>query len=275
MLAALNLIARMLSPGATAQTLHWAAVRFQHISVIRAQLMEKYAPSTVNKHLAAIRGVLRTAYNLGQLDNDDYRRALAVKSVFNDRLPAGRELTPGELASLVNACKADPEPAGARDAALLAVLYAGLRRSEVVALNRDHIGPDGQITVRAGKGRKDRIVYLPAGGIAAMNAWLAVRTDQAAPLFTRIGKGGRMSTDRMSDQAVYNILQRRAEQAGVEDLSPHDLRRTFVGDALDAGADLATVQRLAGHNDPKTTARYDRRPEAAKKRAAALLHFPF
>ena len=82
-------------------------------------------------------------------------------------------------------------------------------------------------------------------------------------------------TQGINYQAVYNILQKRAEQAEVENISPHDMRRTFVSDLLEFGADIATVAKMAGHASVNTTARYDRRPEEAKKKAAKLLHIHY
>ena len=102
-----------------------------------------------------------------------------------------------------------------------------------------------------------------------------MRGQQSGPLFTRIGKGNRLTNERLTTQAVYVILKKRAAQAGVKPFSPHDMRRTIVGELLSRGADIATVAKMAGHSDVKTTARYDRRPEKAKRKAASLLHYPF
>jgi len=79
----------------------------------------------------------------------------------------------------------------------------------------------------------------------------------------------------LTSQAIYNMLRKRAEEAGVKSFSPHDLRRSFISHLLDKGADIATISKMAGHANVQTTARYDRRPEEAKRKAAELLHVPY
>ena len=79
----------------------------------------------------------------------------------------------------------------------------------------------------------------------------------------------------MTPQAIYNMLAKRAQEAGIKNFSPHDIRRTFIAHLLDAGADIGTVSKMAGHANIQTTARYDRRSEDAKRKTADLLHVPY
>jgi integrase len=274
----LDQIAALLTGSQTdALALDWGAIRFSHTAAIRARLLDSYAPATVNGMLAALRGVLKAAWQLGQMNAEDYHRAIQVKNVKGATLPAGRDLTPGEVAALSVTCTSDPSPSGVRDAAIIGILYtAGLRRAEVVCLElSDFDAETGKLTIRGGKGRKDRTTYVASGARQALLDWLALRGHEPGPLFSPVNKGGAISLRRMTSQAVYNLLQKRAEQAGVKNFSPHDFRRTFVGDLLDRGVDIVTVQKLAGHANVNTTGRYDRRPEETKRQAAAKLHFPY
>lgn len=254
----------------------WHALRYPHVTALRSRWQADFAPATVNKYLSAVRGVIREAWKLGLMGGEDCQRALSVPSVKGSRLPAGRALDTGELRALFAACR-DGTPAGARDAAAFALMFGcGLRRAEAVAVRvEDHDAETGQIRV-IGKGNKERTVYASNGGGAAIEAWLAIRGDALGPILSPVLKGGRVSAgEPMTAQALMMRLKRRARQAAIGDCSPHDLRRTFVSVALDGGADLAMVQALAGHANPATTARYDRRPEDAKRRAAQIVHVPF
>lgn len=268
MRGALDAVARIL--GSTAERLPWAMLEYQHLQALRSRLAERYAPATCNKLLAATRGVLREARRLGLMSAEACARASDVKPVRGQRLPKGRSLGPGEVHLLLRAAAGD-RLAGARDAALLAVLYgSGLRRAEAVALElADWRADDGSLRVR-GKGNKERVAYVAAGR-PFLDAWLAARGTEPGPLFLPIDRWGKRASRPLTDGAVRVILRRLAARAGVADFSPHDCRRTFISDLLDAGADLSVVQQLAGHAQVTTTQRYDRRGEDAKKRAARLI----
>lgn len=251
----------------------FTALRYEHLTALRAELADRYAPATCNLVLSVVRGVLRQAWLMEQVSGEDYHRAAAVPSVRGTRLPAGRALEPGEVEAVLRACADDDSPAGPRDGAAITLLYgSGLRRTEALSLELDdYDAENGALRVR-GKGNRERLVFPPAGARAALADWLAARGSGAGPLLTRTDRAG---VAGMSGPALTKRLQRRAEQAGVRRFSPHDLRRTFVSTALSAGADLALVQRLAGHASPTTTTRYDRRPDEAKREAAQLVHVPW
>lgn len=273
---ALNTIAGMM--GTDPINFEWGSIRYKNVTEIKSKLLEtKYKSATINKNLAALRGVLRVAWQLGQMSADDYALAVSVRGVKGEQLPAGRALSAGELSALLSTCEADLSAAGARDAAIISLLYScGLRRSELVALDlADYDAESNCLKVLHAKGNKSRVVYVQGGALEALNDWLSIRGDHPGALFVAIVWNGNVKPCRLSDMAIYKILGRRGKQAGINSFSPHDLRRSFISDLLDTGADLVTVSRLAGHANVTTTARYDRRPEAAKRKAAGLLHVPY
>ena len=277
MAQALGVVSGIASKGRLAALeLPWASLRYQHTQAVRTELAERYSPATANKALSALRGVLRECFRLGLMSAEDYTRASDVEAVKGSTLPKGRELRPGELSALFDACDATTA-GGSRDAALLAVLYgAGLRRAEVVGLDLgDYDAETGLLRVRAGKGRKDRTAYATNGAKAALDAWITARGQEPGPLFVPVHKSERIRLQRLTGQSVLDILERVRVRAKVKPFSPHDCRRSFITHLLAGGADISTVQRMAGHASVVTTQRYDRRGEDAKRKAAELLHVPF
>lgn len=273
---ALNQIAFILTGGVCdALSLDWGKLRYQHTAAVRVVLREKFAPSTVNQMLCALRRVLKEAKKLKLISTVDYTEAVDLDSLPENRELQGRALTKREIAALIKVCLEDKSRTGIRDLALMAILLGtGLRRSEVVALNLPDYDPTtGALQVIGGKGGKNRTVYVPTSAKKYLEKWLKVRGVRNGPLLYPVSRGKRVVRRRMTDQAVLYILQKRASEAGVKSCSPHDCRRTFISDLLDAGVDLVTVSHLAGHSSPLTTARYDRRGEDAKRRAVELLNF--
>jgi len=166
---------------------------------------------------------------------------------------------------------------GARDACILALLYGtGMRRAELAAMRLEDLRADGGVIVRHGKGNRERLVHLPPGSRLALERWLAARGTAAGPLVCSLRQTKVSSNELapMSPTHIYQRLQRRARLAGISQFSPHDLRRSYIGDSLDRGTDLVTVQRAVGHQSPTTTSRYDRRAERAQREAAERLHVP-
>jgi integrase len=188
------------------------------------------APATANKHLAALRGVLRQAWRMGLMSAEDYQRAIDLPPVHGEAPRPARALGDEELRALVGSCERDSSPAGLRDAALFAVLFgAGLRRSEVVAIELSNYDrASGTLRVERAEGRPARRFTANPEARTALDAWIERRGTQAGPLFNPINKGGRIEYRRLSEQAIYVACRKRASEAGLEPVSPEDLRRSLL-----------------------------------------------
>lgn len=264
----------------------WESLRYEHTQAIRARLAERLTPGGANKALAALRRVLKESWRLGYMSAEDYYRARDIENVTGtgESAAAGRALSAGEIAALIDACHQDRSAAGARDAAIIALMYiTGARRASVVQWDMKDYDPDtGRVVFRKAKRNKTITVYIANGAKSAIDDWLTLRGDHEGPIFQPVSQTGEIERHdsngqprRMTPQAIYAILTKRAGEAGVKHFSPHDLRRTLAGDLIDAGADIATVQKILGHASINTTARYDRRPEKRKREAVDRVHVPY
>jgi integrase len=160
------------------------------------------------------------------------------------------------------------------------VLYStGCRRAELGGLSLADYDPGARSLRVRGKRDKERMVYLTADAIGLVERWLAVRGPAPGALFSPISRSGRVRARDgrpvgLTGQGIADILARRLGAAGAARRTAHDFRRTFIGELLDAGVDLATAQALVGHSSPATTARYDRRPERTRRDAVDRLRLP-
>ena len=272
----LNTIASVLTSGeCDAYTLDWSKLRYHHTAAVRVALMHTYAPVTANKMLSTLRRVLKEAYRLNSMAAEDYNKAVDFPNIQGEPEPRGRSLAQSEIAALLLTCRSS-SPIDIRDAAIIAILRGtGMRRSELINLEIRDFNPKGwELLIRKGKRGKSRKVYLPTEVRAFVEKWLSVRGNEPGSLFCRIRRGGHLHLGQMHPDAIWRMLQHRAKELGLESFSPHDFRRTFCSDLLDAGVDIVTVQKLAGHSSPVTTAKYDRRGEETKRKAVELLQFP-
>ncbi|CDH27260.1 Integrase/recombinase [Xenorhabdus bovienii str. Jollieti] len=271
----LNIVAKMLGYQ-NVQDCTWNALRRHHVQAIMEMLSDSgKAPATINTYLAALKGVALEAWTMKQIDTDSFQHIKQVRSVRGNRLPKGRALDRYEIKTLFFTCENDFSTKGLRDAAIIGVLVGcGLRRSEIISLDLKHVIRREQALRVMGKGNKERLSYMPEGTWERLNRWIdEIRGDYAGPLFTRIRRDDDVTDNRLSDQAIYHILETRRIESGLEKFAPHDLRRTFASAMLDNGEDIVTVKDAMGHSSITTTQKYDRRGDERLKNAAKNLNF--
>lgn len=211
---------------------------------------------TQNYHLIALRGFL--AY-LSKRD---------IKSLSPEKIElpkiSRRQVTflnYDEIERLVSTINTNDE-VSLRDRAIVELLFSsGLRVSELVNLNRDHINTARREFVVRGKGQKDRPVFISEGASQHVNNYLKARIDNLPPLFISYSNNGNPTMTgnfrRLTPRSIQRIINKYTRLAGItKHVSPHTMRHSFATDLLMNGADLRSVQTMLGHSSIATTQIY-------------------
>lgn len=212
--------------------------------------------NTQNYHLIALRSFLKycSKRDIPALQADKVELAKVVRKQVTF-------LSPEELARLFEQPDTNTLN-GLRDRAILELLFSsGLRVSELVGLDRDHVNLKRREFMVRGKGQKDRPIFISHKAAECIQSYLDKRQDNVKPLFLRTSGAKKISLDgnfyRLTARSVQRLVARYALLAGItKQVSPHTLRHSFATDLLMNGADLRSVQAMLGHSNIATTQIY-------------------
>ena len=217
---------------------------------------DELATITQSYHLIALRGFLH------------YLSARDIPSLSPDKiiLPkiARKQVTflyRDEIIRLLGQIDTETEQ-GLRNRAIVELLFSsGLRVSELVSLDRDHVNTTRREFMVRGKGQKDRPVFISQTAADWIEHYLTKRTDSLAPLFISYSRNVSPDTSgnyrRLTARSVQRMLSRYARLAGItKHVSPHTMRHSYATDLLMNGADIRSVQSMLGHSNISTTQVY-------------------
>lgn len=205
------------------------------------------------RHLVTMRGFFRFLSAEKIISHDPIRLIDLPK--YGLKLP--HILSVKEVSVLLDA--PDPEkPKGARDSAMLELLYAaGLRVSELLHLKIRDLNLESGFVRVMGKGSKERIIPMGSHAISKIDHYMTHArpklVKQHLSGFVFVARAGRP----MTRQGFWKLVKQYAKAAGFEkSISPHTLRHSFASHLLEGGADLRAVQMMLGHSDISTTQIY-------------------
>lgn len=213
--------------------------------------------TTQNYHLIAFRGFLKYLSKRGIKSLDP-----TLVELPRTHRPQVTFLHVDEIDRILAEIPLDSET-GLRDRAILELLFSsGLRVSELINLNRDHVNLERREFMVRGKGQKDRPVFISDQAAEAISDYLAERHDKLPALFlnnSRNRPDADMKNDerRLTSRSVERIVNKYVRLAGItKHVTPHTLRHSFATDLLMNGADLRSVQSMLGHSNISTTQIY-------------------
>jgi integrase/recombinase XerC len=229
------------------------------------------AASTINRHLAAVRSLVRLARLIGVVT-----WTLEVEGVRT--APCRDTRGPGAVgvAQLLQAAATRTDAKGLRDVAIVRVLYdLGLRCEETANLDVADLDETGSALWVRGKGRPSKeLLSLPAVTLEALRAWLSHRGAVAGPLFQTLGPRGKARNGRLTTRAIYRIVRTLGARAGLK-VWPHGLRHTAITEAVKAapaaGIGLDEVRQFSRHANINTLLIYRDRERNVQGQLAGLV----
>jgi integrase/recombinase XerD len=212
----------------------------------------RYADTTVARKIAAIRSFLHFLQAEGVVDSDLTEHLTSPR--IGKYLP--HSVAEDEVEFLLTMPSSD-NPTGLRDRAMLRMLWAtGMRVSELISLDIEHVDMTSDTVRCTGKGSKERQIPFGLQARGALSQYLddgrpsmARRAIERALFLNHHG-------DRLTRQGFWLILKSYARQAGIDRISPHTLRHSFATHLLNNEAELRVVQELLGHSNISTTQIY-------------------
>jgi len=210
------------------------------------------AVSSVSRSLASVRALFGYLVLKGKLSSDPTYKLKTPKT--EKKLP--RILTTAEVDTLLR-CPDKTNPKGARDKAMLELLYAtGIKVSELISLNISDIDLDFGY-IKCANETDIRIIPLGKTAIKAMKDYITGSRIAMLAIPDEVALFVNCNGTRMTRQGFWKLIKAYAAQANIQkDITPHTLRHSFAAHLLENGADLASIQEMLGHKDIVSTQVY-------------------
>jgi integrase len=233
-------------------------------SLTEESVYRRRSPNTVNGYLVVIKGVMKVMFQMERITPSVW---LAIDAIapFRNAVPVtGRMVSSDEMQELeqtLDQIALDKPNKAVRDRAILSLgFYLGLRKHEYSNLLLEDYDPIQGTLVVTGKGGRIARMELSDALVKMLNHWIDCRGLSTGTLFRRILKNDRITEQSLSKEGIRHLYHYYQQQSGIEHLTSHDARRTFVSNILDdPEIDPVTARDLARHASFETTAQYDRR----------------